>query len=101
MQEIFKDIKGYKSLYQVSDKGRIKSLSKYKKSYIRNVEICLFKEKILKVYVMNIGYGCVKLCKDKKIKQYLIHRLVAQAFILNPENKPQVNHIDGNRNERG
>ena len=47
-------------------------------------------------YTLN-GYGCVNLCKKGKAKTHRISRLVAQHFIDNPENKPQVNHIDGNK----
>jgi hypothetical protein len=79
MNEIFVPIEGY-SKYQISNLGRIKST--------------VGKEKILKTWI-NKGYYSVSLMKDKVQKNHLIHRLVAQAFIPNPENKPEVNHIDG------
>ena len=82
--EIWKDIAGYEGLYQVSNLGRVKSLGNNKNS----------KEKILKPFFNRDGYLLVNLCKEGKSKQYRVHRLVAQAFILNPEDKPEVNHKD-------
>lgn len=76
MKEIWKGIEGYESIYQISNLGRIKS-----------------KIKILSPHISNCGYLRIIL----KNKHYSIHRLVAKAFIPNPNNKPQVNHIDGNK----
>lgn len=93
MEEIWKDIKGYEGKYQVSNLGRVKSLKRYKR-YGNTIK--LYEDIILKqgkVY----NYSIVNLCKNKTIKNFRVHRLVAQAFIPNPQNKQQVNHIDGNR----
>lgn len=79
--EIWRDIKDYEGLYQVSNLGRVKSL-KYGK------------EKILKGYKYRGGYLRVDLYKERKVKHFPIHRLVASAFINNPNNLPQVNHKD-------
>ena len=79
--EIWKDIAGYEGLYQVSDKGRVRSL-KYGK------------ERILKPRNIGQGYLQVILCKNREMKQYYVHRLTAQTFIHNPNNLPQVNHKD-------
>lgn len=87
MMEIWKDIKGYEGLYQVSNLGRVKSLN-YNHTG---------KEKILKEGKCSGGYVCVHLCKKGKMRTVLIHRLVAQAFIPNPDNLPQVNHKDENK----
>ena len=95
--EIWKDIKGYEGLYQVSNYGRIKTLINFnsKHSYSKK-ELKERKEKILKEHECN-GYLRVTLSKKQKSKHYRVHRLVAQAFIPNPENKPQINHKDNNR----
>lgn len=88
--EIWKDIIGYEGLYQVSNMGRVKSLE-------RNDYCCHHRtEKILKERNRNKkGYKMVALYKGNK-KEFSIHRLVAQAFIPNPENKPCIDHIDTN-----
>lgn len=84
MEEVWKDIEGYEGLYQVSNKGRVKSLN-YNKTK---------KEKILKPIINSNRYLQVKLCKNKTIKRFSVHRLVAMSFIPNPNNYPCVNHKD-------
>lgn len=85
MQEIWKNIKNYEN-YQISNLGRIKSLN-YNNSG---------KTKILQITINKInGYCRISLKKDNKYKCFSVHRLVAEMFIPNPENKPQVNHING------
>lgn len=85
--EEYRDIKGYEGLYQVSNKGNIKSLNYLGKGKIQ----ILKKRKTAKG-----RYFSVMLCKNGTKKEYLIHRLVAEAFIPNKENLPQVNHKDEN-----
>ena len=80
--EIWKDISGYEGLYQVSNFGRVKRF--YKTTPPR----------ILKPGIRR-GYSFVELSCSNEGEQRQIHRLVAQAFIPNPESKPQINHIDG------
>ena len=85
--EIWKDIEGYEGLYQVSNKGRIKSLN-YRRTG---------KERVLSSSPTSSGYLVVCLYKNKKPKPFLIHRLVAEAFIPNSDNLPEVNHKDENK----
>ena len=92
MQEIFKDIKGYEGLYKISNKGRVKALTAWSGNYYKAKYIN--KEKILTPTDNGKGYLIIGLCKRGKRKNFYIHRLVAEAFIKNPNNLPQVNHID-------
>lgn len=91
--EVWKDIEGYEGLYQVSSQGRIKSLVGYNgHKYIeREKMLNPYKQKASKNYYRTV----VKLCKECRKKEFKVHRLVAEAFIHNPENKPNINHIDG------
>lgn len=85
--EEWRDIKGYEGLYQVSNYGRIKSLNYHR----RNVE------KILTPIKHSNGYYYINLFKNKKGKIYRMHRLVAIAFIPNPNNYQLINHKDENK----
>ena len=90
--EIWKDVLGYEGRYQVSNWGRVKRIGKY-----RNQVTEWESNKLLKPAKKNNGYLYCQLSKDNKTKPKMIHRLVAEAFIQNSDNKPTVNHIDGNR----
>ena len=101
--EIWVDVKGYEGLYKVSNKGRIKSLARgyknqygefgYKKEFIKAQKIsCFNKEEKQKR-----GYYVVNLAKDNRGEWIRVHRLVAEAFIPDPEKKEEVNHKDGNK----
>lgn len=92
MKEIWKDVVGYEGLYQISSLGRIKSNG----GVFRVGNTGGFRpEKILSPTLSKFGYYRLILCDGKGgRKSHVIHRLVAEAFIPNPENKPQVNHID-------
>lgn len=93
MKQIWKDIEGYEGLYQINNNAEIKSLSRIIKSgYNRKI-----KEKILKPQLNTNGYYSISLHKDNKIVKKLVHVLVALAFLPNPNNLTQVNHIDGNK----
>ena len=90
MKEIWKDIEGYEGLYQVSNLGKVKSLKRMIKK-----RKC---EELIKIAsITNKGYYRLPLCKCGKVKYFHIHRLVAEAFIPNIENKPTVDHIDRNK----
>lgn len=95
MKEIWKSVTGYQR-YQVSNLGRIKSLEKY--DLCPNGGKFLRKERIMKLSESN-GYKRIGLLKDNKYKHWFVHRLVADSFILNPENKPFINHINGIRDD--
>ncbi len=92
--EVWKDIVGYEGIYKVSNFGRIKSLEKVFWSS-KNNSFSTNKEFIRKLSNTRKGYLRIGLMKDLKQKPFLVHRLVAIAFIPNPENKPEVNHKDG------
>ena len=85
-KEVWRDVKDYEGLYQVSDRGRVKSLNYHRSD----------KEKILKQSKHKSGYMYAALYKDGERKYYRVHRLVATAFIPNPENYSEVNHLDDN-----
>lgn len=90
IKEIWKDIKGYEGLYQVSNLGNVKSLNiiifdKLGRKHIK-------KSKILKQRMDKYGYKYVQLHKNGNTKHKLVHRLVAENFILNTNNLLQVNH---------
>ena len=80
LMEEWKDIKGYEGLYKISNKGRVYNIK-------------------LKRFMGHESnkYMCVELGKDGKYKNYKVHRLVAQAFIPNPDNLPFINHKDENK----
>lgn len=94
MKEIWKNIEGYEELYRISNLGEVKILKRKVKS---RFGYRMIKEKIKKPF-MDKGYLRIELIKNKKGKKYFIHRLVAQAFISNPKNKKEINHIDGIKN---
>lgn len=100
VNEIWKDIEGYSGFYQISNMGQIKSLPRiitYSNGKKQNS-----KERILKPQnrtVNGLAYKKIDLSKNDEVKQLSIHRLVASAFLINPENKPCVNHINGDASD--
>ena len=96
LQEIWNDIQGYEGLYQVSNFGRVKSLPK-KHDISMGKGYYITKERILQPGEDKDGYLQVGLRKNKKTRMRKIHRLVAETFIPNLNNLPQVNHKDENK----
>jgi len=95
MEEIWKDIKGYEGLYQVSNLGRVKSFDRYMKN--KHGTYTLKKGRILKNSILkSTGYLRVSLSHEGKFISKQVHRLVAEAFIPNPNNYPIINHKDEN-----
>lgn len=91
--EEWRDIKGYEGFYQISNFGRVKSLDRT----IIDRKCVRHKKGNLMIPVKHQGYNQVRLSKNGKGKTFKICRLVATAFVPNPENKPCVDHIDGDR----
>ena len=92
MEEIWKTIKGYENYYQISNQGRVKSVTRFVND---NNGVVLLKSKILNPMMNEKGYLRIGLSKNNQRKYKRIHRLVAEAFIPNPDNKPQINHKNG------
>src|SRR5574344_246958 len=86
-EEIWKEVPDYNGRYFVSNLGNVKSV------YFKTKD----KEILLRQYILDKKYLCVSFTKNWKSKHKKVHRLVAEAFIPNLNNKPQVNHIDGNK----
>ena len=90
MIEEWRPIEGYEGLYEVSNTGQVRSLDRYDSMnrFLRG--------RILRLFTDGLGYLRAQLYSNSKRKSFLVHRLVAQAFIPNPDNLPQVNHRDEN-----
>ena len=95
MQEVWKDIKGYEGLYQVSNHGNVKSKDRFKRN---NGGLVLLKSKIMKQKPNSRGYMRVMLTNEKEKRCFFVHRLVALHFVenQNPKINTVVNHIDCN-----
>lgn len=93
-EEIWKDINGYEGYYQISNYGNVRSLDRY--INYTDGRIKFFKGKRMKSHSSSFGYLCVKLSKDGTAYHTFLHRLIAEAFIPNPENLPVINHKDEN-----
>lgn len=85
MKEKWKPVIGYEKEYEISDLGHVRRLLPHKRTRPR------------KLVMGSRGYYELILCKNNKVKLCLVHRLVAEAFIANPDNLPMVNHIDGDK----
>ena len=100
MKEIWKPINGYEGIYEVSNLGNVRSVDRVVKQMHNGGVVCnhKYRGKVLKGGKDQNGYRHLILCnKDRKRKTALVHRLVAEAFIPNPDSLPQVNHLDENK----
>lgn len=91
MNEIWKPVKGYEGYYEVSNLGRIKSIERMVKWKGRERFV---KETIKATNIDKGGYPVVTLCRDCKSTSVKVHRIIAEAFIPNPDNKPLIDHIN-------
>lgn len=89
MTEIWKTVKGYEGLYEVSNLGNVRSLDYHNWGVVRNLT------PVMDCY----SYMRVCLCKNNKQRNGLVHRMVAQAFLENPLELPQINHINENKSD--
>ena len=92
MKEIWKDIEGYEGLYQVSNFGKVRSLDRY------NSRGCWIKGCIIEPTNCK-GYLQIVLFLNRKKNYYYIHRIVAEAFLPNPDNKPEIDHINTDKTD--
>ena len=92
---MFKDVKGYEKYYEISSEGIVRSKDRTQTDPRGRTRT--WKGKVLKPDIAQNGYYRVTFSIHKKKKQFYLHRLIATHFIDNPNNLPQVNHIDGNK----
>lgn len=98
VEEIWKDIEEYKGRYQVSNLGRVRSLDRISVQHKHFGDVFRpIKGKIMSNTIGKRGYAYVHLCNENNARNNSIHRLVAQAFIPNPNNLPCINHKDENK----
>lgn len=93
--EIWKDIHGYEGYYQISNLGRVKSVPRW--IYYSDGRKYYYQSVLLELNTDHGGYRTVVLTINTNLTTYKVHRLVAEAFIPNPDNLPQVNHKDENK----
>lgn len=95
MKEIWKDIEGFEGIYQISNLGNVRSLPRIVNR--KDGASCHKEGKAIKIWKDNHNYSIVFLWLNNKRSCFKVHRLVAKTFIDNPYNKPEVDHIDGNK----
>ena len=93
--EEWRDVVGFDYEYKISSFGRLVSL--YKRKVAKNGSVLIRKPKILKPYTNSLGYNVTSLQKDGRQKMVKLHRLVAEAFLKNPQKLPAIDHIDRNK----
>lgn len=93
--EIWMDVVGYEGYYQISNTDKVRSLKRRIKNYPSGTRV--MKSVVLKTRIGTTGYFMVDLSKEGKSIKHRVHRLKAKAFIPNPNNYPEINHIDGDK----
>ena len=98
--ERWRSIKGYEGIYEVSDYGRIRSIDRFVEIEVRGRKIKKkYKSKIIKPSTINSGYQVVWLSKHGEVSPFSVHRIVAIAYIENPNDYEDVNHKNGNKKD--
>lgn len=100
--EVWKDVQGYEGLYQVSSHGRVKRVERFYtqlNGLTGNYNTKKLTEMIMKPFEDEDGYLRIQLINEGNRKKHFVHRLVSLNFIPNPENKPEVNHKEGNKKD--
>lgn len=95
MKEEWRDVEEHKGVYQVSNLGNVRRIEHTETNRSKSVRV--MRERMLKPRLNTKGYMFVSLSKDDKKKTFYVHRMVAKAFIPNPNNYPQINHKDEDR----
>lgn len=98
-QEVWRDVVGYEGLYEVSNLGNVRGVARTHLRYDRHgnaYEVHVPARYLVKKDNSN-GYYRVSLSRDNRVRRFLVHRLVAMAFVENPDNLPVIDHIDGDR----
>lgn len=93
--DIWMDIDGYEGYYQISNLDKVRSLERRIKNYPSGTRV--MKAMPIKTRINTTGYLTVDLSKEGDARRYKVHRLKATAFIPNPNNYPEINHMDGNK----
>lgn len=97
--EVWKPIKGYEGIYEVSSYGRVRSLDMVLPAIANGVPCTRIRHGVMrKTHIGRTGYHYVLLRNGGKDKNFRLHRLVAEAFVPNPDNLPEVNHKDEDKN---
>jgi hypothetical protein len=95
MNEIWRSIEGFEGYYEVSNHGRVRSLDRHIiRHYKSHDKLTTWKGRIMALHLRTDGYPFVDLYKEHKRYSLVVHRLVAIAFVPNPNNRPEVDHIN-------
>ena len=99
MKEVWRPVRGYEGLYEVSDLGRVRSLDRVIAHVRSAFGTCLRRGGIKRQSLDNYGYRTTSVCKEGKEKNLKVHRMVAEAFLPNPGGLPTVDHINNDKQD--